>query len=335
MIACLGEALFDMVPIGNPGGAAAPVSVSPGPVAPSPPAPLLSFAARPGGCPYTSAIAAARLGAATSFLGRIGTDFLGEILVKRLADNGVDTSLVARREGQSTLAFVKREADGSARYAFYSRGAADTSLEAGDLPSRLGPEVVFLLVGSISLAQEPSGSTIEAFVSREASRVLLSIDPNARPGLFGNDDAWRARLLRMIPHAAILRLSDEDLSWLCPAQEPEAAIADFLSTGPELVLLTRGVSGSELHRKLGVLRVKAVPVEVVDTIAAGDTFHAAFLASLLESGVRDRASLRALDESQLRKALERAGAAAAMDCLRVGAEPPTAVELAAFMAGRK
>ncbi|MFZ4614750.1 MAG: carbohydrate kinase family protein [Rectinemataceae bacterium] len=324
-----------MVPIGNPDGAAAPGPVFPGLAATRPATASLSFAARPGGCPYTSAIAAARLGAPTSFLGRVGTDFLGDLLVKRLSDNGVDSSLVARREGHSTLAFVKREADGSARYAFYSKGAADTSLDAGDLPSRLGPGVVFLLVGSISLAQEPSGSTIEAFASREASRVLLSIDPNARPGLFGNDDAWRARLLRMIPYAAILRLSDEDLSWLCPAQTAEAAIADFLSMGPELVVLTRGASGSEIHKKGGVLRAKAVPVEVVDTIAAGDTFHAAFLASLLESGVRDRASLRALDEGQLRRALERAGAAAAMDCLRVGAEPPTAVELAAFMESRK
>ena len=310
MIVCMGESLIDMVPEGTDG---------------------TRFLARPGGCPYTSSVAAARLGAKVGFLGRIGSDFLGDILHERLIANGVDTSLVKRSPEPVTLAFVKRQADGNARYAFYSGGAADRSLMPADLPASLGPEAVFLLLGSISLAQEPSGSTIEAFAARQADRLLLSLDPNARPGLFGDDDSWRARLLRMLPHLAIVRLSDEDLSWMLPGMAEAEAIGAILARGPELVVLTRGASGSAAFRKGESIEVKSRKVAVVDTIGAGDTYHAALLVALEKAGVRDRPGLRSLGAQALREALEWAGAAAALDCTKAGAEPPTYDELASFM----
>ena len=310
MIVCMGEALVDMVPEGGEG---------------------LRFLTRPGGCPYNSAVAAARLGAKVRFLGRIGEDFLGDFLHDRLIENGVDTSLVTRSAQPVTLAFVKRLDDGSARYAFYSTGAADRSLAREDIPSSLGPEVHFLLLGSISLAQEPSGTTIENFAARESSRVLISLDPNARPGLFGDDDSWRARLLRVIPAAAIVRLSDEDLAWMLPGRAEAEAISSILGMGPELVVLTRGAAGSAAFRKDGAIEVRSRKVAVVDTIGAGDTFHAAFLVALEKAGVTDRPSLRSLSADTLRAALEWAGAAAALDCTKAGAEPPTYDELESFM----
>jgi len=312
MIVCMGEALVDMVPEGGDG---------------------LSFLARPGGCPYNSAVAAARLGATVRFLGRIGSDFLGDLLCDRLVENGVDTSLVKRSAQPATLAFVKRLPDGSARYAFYSQGAADRSLEAADLPESLGKNAHFLLLGSISIAQEPSGSTIEAFAARVSQELLVSLDPNARPGLFGDDDSWRARLLRLIPHAAVIRLSDEDLAWMLPGMAETEAIASILERGPELAVLTRGARGSAAFWKGGTVEVESRKVEVVDTIGAGDTFHAAFLVALEEAGVRDRAGLRALESTALRNALEWAGAAAALDCTKAGAEPPSYDELEAFLEG--
>ncbi|HUX39962.1 MAG TPA: carbohydrate kinase [Rectinemataceae bacterium] len=311
MIVCIGEALVDMVPEGGDG---------------------LSFLARPGGCPYNSAVAAARLGASVRFLGRIGSDFLGDLLCDRLVENGVDTSLVKRSDQPATLAFVKRLPDGNARYAFYSQGAADRSLEAADLPESLGKDVHFLLLGSISVAQEPSGSTIEAFAARVSRELLVSLDPNARPGLFGDDDSWRSRLLRLIPHAALVRFSDEDLAWMLPGMAEAEAISSILGRGPELVVLTRGARGSAAFWKGGTVEVESRKVEVVDTIGAGDTFHAAFLVALEEAGVRTRKDLRALGAADLRKALEWAGAAAALDCTKAGAEPPSYDELEAFIA---
>ena len=315
MIVCCGEALVDMVPEGEEG---------------------LRFTARPGGCPYNSAIAAARLGAQVRFVGRMGSDFLGDFLLAGLAANGVDARHVARIDQPATLAFVKRERDGSARYAFYSNGAADRSLTLEDIPSELPPAASFLLVGSISLAQEPSGSSIEALVEREWRRRLVSLDPNARPGLFGDDGTWRARLLRLATRAAIVRLSDEDLRWLIPGPGEEEAVADLLALGPELVVLTRGASGAKAYRRgRPPLESKSRRVEVVDTIGAGDTFHAALLVTLDALGIHDRPALVSLPDETLSRALDRANAAAALDCLRVGADPPRSDELEAFLGGRE
>src|SRR4030042_385306 len=101
MIVCCGEALVDRVPEGSGEDA---------------------WLATPGGCPYNTAIAAARLGANAAFLGGIGIDFLGEMLLEKLGTNGVDLRFVSRRPAPATLAFVKRPPGGEARYRFYFLG---------------------------------------------------------------------------------------------------------------------------------------------------------------------------------------------------------------------
>jgi fructokinase len=317
MIVCCGEALIDMVPDGEREGA---------------------FLARPGGCPYTTSIAAARLGSRVRFLGRIGRDFLGEALADRLASNGVDTSLAARSDQGATLAFVKRSSSGDARYAFYSEGAADRSFDYADLPPSLGPEARFLVVGSISMIQEPGASTIERLVERERDRVLVALDPNVRPSLIPDRAAYLERFRRWVSSASIVKASSEDLEWLFPGLGPEERGRKLLAGGgfgsAELVVETRGAEGAVARTARLEVRAPAFSVEVADTIGAGDTFHAALLHRFDEAGLSSRAALRELGEAALRDALGFAQAAAALDCTRVGAEPPRAEEVEAFLATR-
>jgi fructokinase len=311
MIGCCGAALVDLVPDGTKENA---------------------WLARPGGCPYNTAIAAARLGAETAFIGRVGTDFMGDMLFERLEANGVDTRFVARRSEPATLAFVKRSAAGDARYAFYSCGAADRSLALGDLPSDLGPEARFLVFGSISLAQEPAAATIDALVARESLRRLVSFDPNIRPALIPDKVGYLENFSRWVSRSAIVKISSDDLEWLFPGKTEAECMDRMLSLGASLIALTKGGEGALVRTKSAFAQAGAIKVKVADTIGAGDTFHAALLARLERDGIATRSAIEALGSPELRSILNFANAAAACNCTRTGAEPPTLSELESFSA---
>lgn len=308
MIAACGESLIDMVPSAQ--GAHL-------------------FEACPGGCPYNSAIAAARLGVPTWFIGKTSKDFLGDKIVAKLRDSGVDTSMLVRSEQAVTLAFVERDAEGNAKYAFYSADAADRFFMPSDLPPALPEQAVFLVVGSISLVEEPSCSTILSLIEREHLRRLISFDPNVRPSLIQSKSEYRARFEWVCRRSAIVKASDSDLEWVyeMPAED---AVSRVLALGPELVALTLGERGAMMFTKKYRCELPAARVKVVDTIGAGDSFQAALLAGLGWLKVRDRSGLASLPEDSLKAVLRLATAVAALDCTKRGAEPPTLHEVAVF-----
>jgi fructokinase len=252
MIICCGESLIDMVPNDELS---------------------LSFKAIPGGCPFNTAIAAARLGSVVQFLGCVGKDFLGDSLFEAFERSTVDTSLVVRCDRPTTLAFVKRSCFGDARYAFYSEGAADRSFSAGDLPAGFRGDARFLMTGSISLVQEPIASTIEALILRESGRLLVSLDPNIRPTLISDPESFRARLMRCVTLAAVVKVSSEDLEWLFPNDPLSERAMRFIKAGAELVVETRGGEGAVAWTHHATASAPAFKVDIADTIGAGDTFH--------------------------------------------------------------
>ena len=146
MIISCGEALIDFVP--QPGDE-------------------LQYAPCPGGSPYNLAIASARLGASTGFLGKISRDFFGDILFNRLEKEGVNTGYTRRSDRLSTLAFVKIEQGEEPRYAFYTENTADRNLSSVDIPESLPDSVECLEFGSISLILEPQAETIKSLIRRE------------------------------------------------------------------------------------------------------------------------------------------------------------------------
>jgi len=316
MIVCCGENLIDMVPAG---------SSAEGPAA----SPYGSFRIAPGGSPYNSAIAAARLGAKVCYLGAMASDFLGDKLYSRLVDNGVGTDLLVRTEKPVTLAFVERNSRGEARYAFYAEGAADRSLTPQDLPERLPEGTNFILAGSISIVLEPAASTILGLIARESKRTLVSFDPNIRASLIADREGYLEKFEDLCRHAAILKASDSDLEWLYGRMEEDAVIRHILSLGPELVFITRGVEGSLAATRTAIARSAAIRVQVVDTIGAGDTFHAALLAALDTMRISTREALRGLGGETLEALLRFASAAAGINCAREGTDPPTLDELRA------
>lgn len=316
MILCCGEALIDMVPSGE------------------------VYRPCPGGSPYNSAIAIGRLGVPVSFIGRLSRDFFGETLIKRLEENGVGTELIARSDQTTTLAFVKLAHGEEPQYAFYTEGSADRSLSPRDLPEKLPAKASCILFGSISMTMEPIASTIESLVKRESANLVVSLDPNVRPVMIKDKESYVRRLENWIESSTIVKISGADMDFVYPNLSRDEALARVLSLGPALVVTTLGKDGALAIGKRGagsslagtLFRATApvFDVQVVDTIGAGDTFHAGFLSWLEMNGKMSRKAITELTESELTEALSFANLAASLVCSKRGAEPPTLAEMEAY-----
>lgn len=306
MILCAGEALIDMLPRKTTAGEDA-------------------FAPHAGGAVFNTAVALGRLGAETGYFGGLSNDFFGDLLVERLSASRVDSGLALRSDRPSTLAFV-RLANGQATYVFHDEGTAGRMLDPAALPALPG-EVHCLFVGGISLIGEPCGSAFEALVTREAPHRVIMIDPNVRPALVADAPAYRARLERMLTLADIVKLSDEDMTWLLGPGHVSDRAGEILALGPKLVFVTEGGHGARGYTAEHEVRLHAEEVAVVDTVGAGDTFNAGILAELQRAGLLAKPALAHLSRGAIEAALSLAIRAAAVTVSRAGANPPWAHEI--------
>ncbi len=291
----------------------------------------LAFLGHEGGSPLNTAVACARLGQPTGFLTQLSTDLFGERLMGFLQRNGVDTRFVLRSSAPSTLAFVERTPQTN-RYAFYTSGSADATWAPEPLP-QLPAECRFLHFGSISLLQDPAATRIADLVSAHKGQRVIVFDPNVRPSLISDMAAYRARVSGWFALADLVKLSDEDAELLAPGQPIDALAAECLNAGARAVIVTRGGDGATLWRTgHAPLSVAAPRVQVVDTIGAGDTFTAGLSVSLLAHGIEQPAQLGALTDEAWREVMGFAATAAALNCTREGADPPTLAAVHAALA---
>ncbi|MDM0058059.1 carbohydrate kinase family protein [Variovorax fucosicus] len=282
--------------------------------------------ARIGGSPLNVAQGLARLERPVAFLCGLSTDALGERLFASLQAERVDTSLLLRSDAPSTLSVVSVDAGGVPRYAFHGNGAADRQLTPANLPA-LPPATRVLQFGSYALAVEPVGSTLRALAARERERCLIAYDPNVRLNVEPDLAHWREVVELMASLAHLVKVSDEDLGLLYPAETPEQVAARWLAGGTALVAITRGSKGSSAWTAAAQADAPAQPVQVIDTVGAGDTFQAALLTWLDEHDALTPAALAALDARQLEALLRFATQAAAITCSRRGANMPRRAEL--------
>ena len=275
----------------------------------------------PGGGPFTTARALARLGIPTQFLGRLSTDAFGQQLRDLLAADGADLSLTSFGPEPTTLAIAEVGADGHAAYRFVIDGTSGSNLTRQMVPATFSPDVKALHVGTLGLVFEPVGTTIADLVEREHRKRLVMVDPNIRPSAVPN----RSRLDRILAQSTIVKASDADVTWLYPELDLQSAARALLARGPALVVVTLGSQGAFGVCSGTQVRAAAPSVDVVDTIGAGDAFGAALLAWLSDHDRLDR-DLH-LDPEELRAALEFACLVASITCTRAGANPPWRSEL--------
>lgn len=280
--------------------------------------------AMPGGGPFNTARALARLGVPTAFLGRLSNDVFGRELRDLLVSDGVNLELTTSGPEPTTIAAVQLDGGGLAEYKFFVEGTSAPNLTIGMLPEEFGPDVNAMHIGTLGLVLEPIASTLVELVARERGKRLLMLDPNVRVGL-SDDGDYRERLQSVVAQSTIVKASHDDLDWLYPGLDYEQAADRILGEGVRLVVVTRGALGAYGAHGGHRMRVSAPPVDIVDTIGAGDAFGAALLAWL-----HDHDAIRAeltLDAEQLKAALDYACLAASLTCARAGADPPRKSEM--------
>ncbi len=280
--------------------------------------------AAPGGGPFNTARALARLGVPTAFLGHLSTDAFGRELAGLLEDDGADLGFATVGPESTTIAVADVDSEGLAEYQFLIQGTSAPNLSPEMVPAQFSSDVSALHMGTLGLVLEPMASTLSGLAARETGRRLLMLDPNIRLGLIPEDE-YRERLRTVVSQSTIVKASDTDVAWLYPDLAYERAAERLLDEGVRLAVVTLGAEGAlGAHRDLR-LRVAAPQVDVIDTIGAGDAFGAALLAWLYEHGCLQPDL--SLEEADVRAALEFACLAAAITCTRAGADPPRRSEM--------
>ncbi|HJQ29387.1 MAG TPA: carbohydrate kinase [Rubrobacter sp.] len=274
----------------------------------------MGFVARPGGAPANVAVAAARLGSKSSFVGSVGDDLFGNFILRALESEGVDTTGVSRQSPptRTSLAFVEIDEEGDRAFTFYrSSPAADELLSPEDVTEDLVSGATFVNFGSIPLIREPSRSATHriAGLAHELG-VPVAFDVNVREHLWERNEDAREAIDPHLDLSTIVKLGDDELSPLLGTEDAREAAGMLLDRGVSLVLVSMGPEGAFYATRDFSGEVPTFDVEVVDATGAGDAFLAATLVHL---------SGQPFDEERVREATLRGCAAGALACRDYGA----------------
>ncbi len=240
-----------------------------------------------GGVAATAAVTLARLGVPVAFVGRVGDDAAGRSIRSGLADEGVDVTGLRTVPGRSPVTVVLVEQDSGERTLVPDvRGVPPIELTPSDLEAAAEADWLHVDQTGYPALAAVRAAGIETPVSLDAGNFVDELD------------LARVRLYAPTERALLARY---------PGLELAAALTTALGEGPELVVATRGAEGSVAAERLegGAPRITMAPAlhrPIVSTLGAGDVFHGALLAALLD------------DETDVANALRRANATAALAC---------------------
>ncbi|RYJ29309.1 fructokinase [Streptomyces sp. L-9-10] len=292
----MGEALIDLVPV--------------------PDEPELNRA-QPGGAPANVAAGLARLGTPSWFAGALGGDGFARMIERRLVSAGTELGLCARSELPTTLAVADPGPDGTS-YHFHLQDTATFRLPDH---SAVVDRFAAVYVGGVAAVVEPAAGAVAATARAGAERSLLVVDPNVREDRTIDPELSVRRLRELCALAHVVKASDEDLARLWPDTDPDETCRRLAGEG-RLVILTRGAKGSTAYAGSSEpVSVPAVPVEVVNTIGAGDAFMAGVLTWLSANGVHREGGVAGLPRDRVEEMLVLASRVAASVVAQTGTEP--------------
>jgi fructokinase len=263
---------------------------------------------------------------------RLGRDAFGDMVRAHLRDSGVQIESGPDDDVGTSLAIATLAA-GVASYDF--RIEWDLAALAP-----LPVETRCLHTGSLATALSPGKEHVIDLIEREheRARATISYDPNVRPALLGEPDAARPDIERLVALSDVVKVSDEDLRWLYPGSADQDVARSWLASGPALVVVTRGGEGVFAVTRSVEVERPAIPIDLVDTVGAGDSFSSGLLDGLrradLLGGLR-RDALSQIDRATLLSIVDAAAMVAAITCSRPGANPPTREELDAASERRR
>jgi fructokinase len=272
----------------------------------------------PGGSPLNVAVGLSRLDVPATLITQVGHDEHGGMILQHVEASGAEIIAAPPVSGRTSTAIARLDRAGLARYEF--------DLE-WSLPRQELPPCQALHVGSLGTALEPGRESVLDLVEQAVGRELfVSFDANLRESFVDDPERTWREVRALGARCTLVKLSDEDAELLADGADPDE-VARALLTGErtELVLLTRGARGATAFTTSGTVSVSPRPVEVVDTVGAGDAFMAGTLAQL--SDVDAFRQGLATDRAALERLAAGAVEVAAVTCERRGANPPRRQDL--------
>ncbi len=275
--------------------------------------------ANPGGAPANFLGALSKYGKRTAFLGKVGDDTFGHLLVGTLKKAGIDTrGIVVDPSYFTTLAFVTCDESGERSFAFSRKPGADTMLCYKELDLSLIDEAKVLHFGTLSLTCEPVCSTTrQAVAYAKNAGKLITFDPNLRLPLWDTPEAAREQMLWGLQQADIVKISCEEISFLYDSDPEDGARKILDECKVRLVVLTLGAEGSVLLTKQARGAAKCPKVTAVDTTGAGDICGGSALSCLLNI----EKPFEELNAKELADIAEFASTAASLSTQTIGGIP--------------
>ena len=270
-----------------------------------------------GGSPLNVAIGLGRLGRDVDFLTYIGDDERGRRIVDYVEASGgrlVPGSVTADR---TPTALARLDENGAADYVF------DLEWELAGTPEVAPPIVAH--TGSIAGFLDPGCLATAALLDAYHPSATITYDPNVRPDLIVDREQTIERIDRLVERADVVKASDEDLRWIAPDSDPERTAMTWLASGPSIVAVTMGSQGAFAVCAAGSVRVPARPVQVVDTVGAGDSFMTGLIDALWSLdllGAPRRADLARIGTDTLEGVVQAAALASALTVAKAGADLP-------------
>ncbi|MDP6727333.1 MAG: carbohydrate kinase [Gammaproteobacteria bacterium] len=306
MIICAGESLIDMVSYATENGE-------------------VQYTPHVGGSILNSAIALGRLGADAYYCGAVSNDTFGGLLEDCIRESRVQEDFIFKTNRPTTLAYSDISDDGIAQYRFVDGHSAGRLIDENSLKPFVNKikNAKALLVGGISLQAEPCGTSWQWLIEQVAGGCVIYFDANIRPDFIKDKDKYLKRFERLTGIADIVKISEEDYSYLYGEQDFEKVTIEWLEKGIKLIVLTLGEKGAKVIFDGGKeISVGIEAVKVIDTIAAGDSFNAGLLFDLDKQNMLDQEKLASIDTSTLKKALTFANQVASFTVTQKGANPP-------------
>lgn len=253
----------------------------PGPLAHAP-----SLGLGVGGAESNVAIGLARLGTDVAWCGRVGDDALGVLVQREIRAEGVQTHVCVDPDAPTGLMIKERRTPATQKVAYYRAGSAGSRLAPEDIPAGLVEDADLLHVSGITAALSPvaRASLLDAVDRARSTGVSVSFDINHRASLWSEAEA-RAFSRDLLERVDLVFAGEDEAALVVGShRRVEDAAAELAALGPPEVVLKRGAQGAlslvagELHS------APAVPVDVVDTVGAGDAFVAGYLAERVAGG---------------------------------------------------
>ena len=277
--------------------------------------PVLS--ANPGGAPGNFLAALTKYGCKTAMIGKVGDDTFGRLLVKTLANSGIETKgILVDPAVFTTLAFVSLDASGNRDFSFARKPGADTCLTPEEIDERLIADAKVFHFGTLSLTDEPAASaTRKAIDLAKKHGLLISLDPNLRKPLWKREQDAKAAIEWSLKQADIVKISDEEIAWLWGISPEEGAKKLLAEYGVSLVYATLGpkgcyVANASHHTTVG----SPSGIQVIDTTGAGDIFGGSAMSQFL----RYKKSPSDLSEEELTQIVRFACTAASLSTQKHG-----------------